>query len=111
MKRRAPYHDQHFFHRPTEKRAPPAMSTLIAVYNSSGRVGRCDANCYNAHTAACDCVCGGANHAKGFNAAALQTQTAAQQMAEAFAAANPEMKIETYRTNGKSHALRQRQLF
>ena len=42
------------------------MATLIAVYNSEGCVGRCDARCYNAKPGtACDCICGGTNHAAG----------------------------------------------
>lgn len=42
------------------------MATLIAVYNSEGCVGRCDAHCYNAKPGTkCDCICGGANHAAG----------------------------------------------
>jgi hypothetical protein len=39
--------------------------TLIAVYNSNGLVGRCDAKCYNATHPDCDCVCGGRNHGAG----------------------------------------------
>jgi hypothetical protein len=38
------------------------MTTVIAVYNSDGCVGRCDANCHNARTAHCTCICGGRLH-------------------------------------------------
>ncbi len=41
------------------------MSTLIAVYNSDGCAGRCDAKCYDADGEECDCICGGANHGTG----------------------------------------------
>lgn len=41
------------------------MTTLIAVYNSDGCVGRCDARCYNAVSDYCDCICGGMNHGSG----------------------------------------------
>jgi hypothetical protein len=42
------------------------MATLIAVYNSSKCIGRCDAHCYNAKPGTkCECICGGANHAAG----------------------------------------------
>lgn len=41
------------------------MATLIAVYNSQGCVGRCDANCYEARHATCTCICGGRNHSAG----------------------------------------------
>jgi hypothetical protein len=41
------------------------MATLIAVYNSDGCVGRCDATCYNAKHKKCTCICGGKNHGVG----------------------------------------------
>jgi hypothetical protein len=41
------------------------MTTLIAVYNSEGCVGRCDARCYEARNAKCHCICGGRNHSAG----------------------------------------------
>ncbi len=41
------------------------MTTLIAVYNSEGLVGRCDAKCYLAHDEICTCICGGMNHGAG----------------------------------------------
>ena len=42
------------------------MTTVLAVYNSDGCVGRCDAKCHDAKPGApCDCICGGANHGAG----------------------------------------------
>lgn len=41
------------------------MTTLIAVYNSGGCVGRCDARCYGAKSKHCKCICGGKNHSSG----------------------------------------------
>lgn len=42
------------------------MTTLIAVFNSSGRcVGRCDARCTEAKGESCHCVCGGELHGIG----------------------------------------------
>jgi hypothetical protein len=42
------------------------MTTTIAVYNSDGCVGRCDAKCHNADPSKpCDCICGGKNHGAG----------------------------------------------
>lgn len=41
------------------------MATLLAVYNSDGCVGRCDAKCYEATHDVCICICGGANHGVG----------------------------------------------
>jgi hypothetical protein len=49
------------------------MTTLIAVYNSDGCVGRCDAKCYEAVDPDCDCVCGGRNHGVGRAQAATNT--------------------------------------
>jgi len=49
------------------------MTTLIAVYNSSGLVGRCDAKCYNAKHPVCTCICGGANHGQGLQKAVENT--------------------------------------
>lgn len=36
---------------------------------------RCDANCYGAHGPAeeCECICGGANHGKGYEAAVRES--------------------------------------
>ena len=45
------------------------MSTIIAVYNSEGCVGLCDARCYNAKHDECLCICGGHNHGVGFDKA------------------------------------------
>ncbi len=45
------------------------MTTVLAVYNSEGCVGRCDANCHNATESACDCICGGKNHGAGLQKA------------------------------------------
>ena len=49
------------------------MTTLIAVYNSEGCVGRCDARCYNATGPNCTCICGGANHGAGYDKAVSNT--------------------------------------
>lgn len=41
------------------------MTTVFAVYNSQGCVGRCDAKCHNAKEPECHCICGGAFHGVG----------------------------------------------
>ncbi|MCI4360648.1 MAG: hypothetical protein L3J91_03010, partial [Thermoplasmata archaeon] len=41
------------------------MTTAIAVYDSDGCVGRCDARCHEATSDACRCICGGALHGAG----------------------------------------------
>lgn len=45
------------------------MTTVLAVYNSEGCVGRCDANCHDAKSVTCDCICGGKNHGAGLQQA------------------------------------------
>ncbi len=51
------------------------MTTAISVYSSDGLEGRCDAKCHEAAEPACDCVCGGKNHALGSSEAAIERQT------------------------------------
>jgi hypothetical protein len=58
------------------------MTTLIAVYNSEGCVGRCDARCYNATGLTCTCICGGANHGAGYDRAVMNTVEMAEQLME-----------------------------
>lgn len=45
------------------------MTTVLAVYNSDGCVGRCDVRCHGAKTPKCTCICGGKNHGAGSQAA------------------------------------------
>lgn len=48
------------------------MATAIAVYNSEGCVGRCDARCHEAQSPDCDCICGGRLHGVGASSAIEQ---------------------------------------
>lgn len=64
------------------------MTTLIAVYNSEGLVGRCDAKCYNAHEPQCACICGGANHGRGLDQALDNTRQLAESWLDEYARAN-----------------------
>ncbi|MFI6634283.1 DNA translocase FtsK 4TM domain-containing protein [Nonomuraea fuscirosea] len=41
------------------------VSTLLAVIRPGGRTQRCDARCYDAHEAECECVCGRAQSRQG----------------------------------------------
>lgn len=41
------------------------MTTIYAVYNNNGCVGRCDARCHEAKQPECHCICGGAFHGVG----------------------------------------------
>jgi hypothetical protein len=68
------------------------VTTAIAVYNSDGCVGRCDAKCHYASCRDCDCICGGRLH--GSRATAIEQNTrdllgddVAEQL-KAFAARN-----------------------
>lgn len=60
------------------------MSTLIAVYNSDGCVGRCDAKCYEATSPTCDCICGGMNHGAGKKKAEENTRQYAEEWIERY---------------------------
>jgi predicted RNase H-like HicB family nuclease len=64
------------------------MTTLIAVHNSDGLVGRCDARCYNAHEPECTCICHGANHGKGLDRAIENTRGMAETWLETYAQQN-----------------------
>lgn len=50
------------------------MTTVLAVYNGDGIVGRCDAKCHQATTRDCDCICGGRNHGCGTGRAIENTR-------------------------------------
>jgi hypothetical protein len=54
------------------------VTTLIAVYNSEGCIGRCDARCYEADEPECECICGGRNHGAGKQQAIENTRELAQ---------------------------------
>lgn len=58
--------------------------TLIAVYNSDGCVGRCDARCYLASDPDCDCICGGRNHGAGESKAVDNTRDLAESWIELY---------------------------
>ena len=60
------------------------MATLIAVYNSEGCQGRCDARCYEAISSECDCICGGRNHGVGLDQAANNTRELADRWIENY---------------------------
>lgn len=60
------------------------MTTLIAVYNSDGCVGRCDARCYNAHDDVCECICNGKNHGAGKDRAMDNTRAMAEEWMQAY---------------------------
>jgi hypothetical protein len=54
------------------------VTTLIAVYTSSGCVGRCDAKCYEAQEDECNCICQGRNHGAGLQQAIGNTRELAE---------------------------------
>jgi hypothetical protein len=58
------------------------MTTLVAVYNSEGCQGRCDAKCYEATEEECDCICGGRNDGAGKEQALDNTRELAESWLE-----------------------------
>ena len=58
------------------------MTSLIAVYNSEGCVGRCGARCYDAAEEPCECICQGRNHAAGRQQAIDNTRELAESWLE-----------------------------
>lgn len=54
--------------------------TLLEVGNSEG-ARRCDAKCYTAEGAECDCICGGTNHGVGLEQAMRNTYSMVEHMA------------------------------
>ena len=70
------------------------MATLIAVYNSDGCVGRCDANCYEAKHPDCDCVCGGANHGAGYKRAVENVTQMAETWIENWSRLHPDQHMQ-----------------
>jgi len=51
------------------------MTTLIECHVAGS--GRCDAKCYDANGADCNCVCGGMNHSSGRQIATDRTRQVA----------------------------------
>ena len=80
------------------------MTTLIAVYNSEGCVGRCDARCYNAKFPNCDCICGGKNHGAGLKKSAENTEKMAEGWIERYNAAHPGQELRYLVPNNEAQA-------
>ena len=80
------------------------MATLIAVYNSEGCVGRCDAKCYDAEHKECNCICGGRNHGQGHAKALANTHQMGADWIEVWKKKNPD-KNETFDVPGKQLGL------
>lgn len=81
--------------------------TLLAVYNSDGCVGRCDAKCYDAECKDCDCICGGANHGAGKAQAIANTRELAESWVKNWNDEHPGQKF-SFREN---KAVKQLSLF
>ncbi len=69
------------------------MTTLIAVYNSEGCVGRCDAKCYEAAEPDCDCICQGRNQGAGKQQALDNTRELAEGWLEHARAAGQDITL------------------
>lgn len=61
------------------------MSCLIYASNGDKCIGKCDANCYNATSPECDCICGGRNHGVGLKQAQDNTRKYADEWIERYA--------------------------
>lgn len=61
------------------------MTTLIRS-GSGDSSHSCDARCYGAHGAECDCICGGMNHGKGEAAAIENTRSMARELVQGIEA-------------------------
>lgn len=71
------------------------MTTLISSYTEDGHSRRCDAKCYNAKKSKCVCICRGANHGKGLEVAAANTQRMAEEwIKRAFAEDPPAVMVQ-----------------
>lgn len=68
------------------------MATLIYASNSSGCIGKCDANCYEAKSSDCDCICRGMNHGKGLKKATENTGKYAEEWIEKYKKEHPDEK-------------------
>lgn len=65
------------------------MTTVLAVYSDAGCLCSCDASCHNARHHICLCICGGANHGKGREAAMANNEAhLTPEALERFAAAH-----------------------
>lgn len=60
------------------------MTTLI--YAEGAVNGRCDAKCYDATSADCNCICGGKNHGVGYHVAVDYTRDMAEHQIRAIEA-------------------------
>ncbi|MEV0996883.1 hypothetical protein [Nonomuraea sp. NPDC050202] len=81
------------------------MATLLAVIRPGGRTQRCDARCYDAHEAECQCVCGGLNHGAGFHTALENTRRLHQEWIEAAHTADPDILNIEIDLNAQGYAL------
>lgn len=88
------------------------MTTLIAVYGSNGCVGRCDANCYQATSDNCRCVCGGRNHGAGERQAIENIKEHYAQMLEEYQTQHTDERIEEcWVGGGNRFSSKQKRLF
>lgn len=86
------------------------MTTLIAVYDSEGCRGRCDARCYNAEHPECTCICGGMNHGAGLQRAMQNTQDLAEEWITRYSAEHDLQPAEVEVMGHRTEAGNPRQL-
>lgn len=76
------------------------MTTLIAIRNSDGCIGRCDSRCYMATKNECGCICQGINHGVGFDIALANTKKFCDDWIKKHKRQNPGGKLK-YKINNE----------
>lgn len=66
------------------------MSTLIALTDNGHVVRSCGANCYNAKSDVCFCICNGLNHGLGLHDAEANTRREGIAAVAAYTAKHPQ---------------------
>jgi len=87
------------------------MTTLLKVYKASTLLGRCDANCYNATTEICNCICCGANHGIGRQLAAQNITDYLGTILNTLRIAHPHIGPITHQTHRNIADFKQQPLF
>lgn len=81
------------------------MPSVIS-YHQSGRIAvKCDAHCYNAIGPECHCICGGANHGKGYEQAIENTRELADKFMENIKSSIPESVNAKWKIQANSSEL------
>ena len=86
------------------------MTVLLTFECQDGKSRSCNSRCYNAKTHACQCICRGANHGQGFQAAIRETHAHAPEWLAAWNLDSPANRV-LYALNDYSETIAQLTLF